>query len=351
MTYITPSKVFSHMDRLVRWGPGASAAPVTVEVDLSNTCSLGCQSCHMAYTHVAGPRAGSAAPDGFGGTGKFADLDVFARAFDQMCGLGVRGLVFSGGGEPTLHPQFEAFVERAEGLELGMYTLGGHLPEARAALVRDRFTWVVVSLDAIDADTYAREKRVPGSRFRDACRGIERLAGGRAAVGVSFLLHAGNWQSIDEMVALARYMGATYVTLRPTIETEASDLSQIAGDRSWVTTALPKLQALADEPDVEVSPERFVEYRDWQGHGYSTCYGVRLVTQITPDGRMWICPNRRGLAGSELGDLSKESFAAIWARHPGQVTDFSDCRAMCRLHQVNQTLDTVYAPRAHEAFV
>lgn len=351
MSFITPSKVFRHLDRLAQWERGGSASPVTVEVDLSNRCSLGCQSCHFAYTHVAGPRKGSAAPEGFSSTGQLADLDVFTRAFREMREAGVRGLVFTGGGEPTLHPQFEEFVRAAEGLELGMYTLGGHLPDARAVLVRERFTWMVVSLDTVDATTYAREKRVPESRFQEACRGVRRVAGGRATVGVSFLLHAGNWQQIEQMVALGDTLHADYVTLRPTIETDTSDLSRIAGDRSWVTDALPTLIRVAASPYVEVDPDRFVAYRDWQGHGYPTCYGIRLVTQITPDGRVWVCPNRRGIAGSELGDLTRESFAEIWQRHPGQWSDLSGCRAMCRLHKVNTTLAQVYAPRPHEAFV
>lgn len=353
MSYIGPSKVFSHLDRLAEWQQGRAAAPVTIEVDLSNVCSLGCQSCHFAYTHVAGPRKGAPAPEGFDGTGRFADLSVFSRAFADMAAMGVRGIVFTGGGEPTLHPQFEAFVEAASsaGLELGMYTLGGHLPEARAALVRERFTWVVVSLDAVDAATYAAEKRVPASRFDDACAGIARLVGGRATVGVSFLLHAGNWVRMPQMYHLAAQLGASYVTFRPTIETDASDLSKISGDRSWVTEALPLLRQYAAYNTVEVDPDRFVEYRDWQGHGYPTCYGVRLVTQVTPDGRVWICPNRRGLPDSELGDLTRETFRDIWSRHPGQWTDFTSCRAMCRLHQVNKTLATIHAPRAHEAFV
>lgn len=338
MTYITPSKVFSHMGRLVSWDRGAVAAPVTVEVDLSNACSLGCQSCHFAFTHVAGPHVGAPAPDGFEKTGRFADSDVFARAFADMRQIGVRGLVFTGGGEPTLHPKFETFVEQASGLELGMYTLGGHLPEARAALVRDRFTWVVVSLDAADAATYAAEKRVPAARFDEACAGIRRLAGGKATIGVSFLLHAGNWNQISAMHHLALKLGAHYVTFRPTVETDAANLSQIAGDRSWVTEALPLLRMYAACDDVELDPERFIEYRDWQGHGYSTCYGIRLVTQITPDGRVWVCPNRRGIVGSELGDLTRESFSAIWARHPGRWSDLTGCRAMCRLNPTDGEL-------------
>lgn len=355
MSYITPSKVFRHLDRLDAWQQGAKAAPVTVEIDLTNVCSLGCQSCHFRHTHVAGPWAARDAgrPNGFEGTGTMADAAMLHRALGEMAEAGVKGVVFTGGGEPTLHPQFAQIVRRAHdvGLQIGLYTLGGHIGAELGALLSRVCAWVVVSLDAADARTYSREKGVPAGRFTAACEGITRLVGGAATIGVSFLLHRDNWTRTAEMVALSRSLGATYTTFRPTIQTADADLAQMVGDRSWVTEALPTLAALALEPDVEIDPDRYVEYRDWAGRGYPTCFGVRLVTQVTPDGRVWICPNRRGLPGSELGNLHAQPFAEIWAAHPGQWTDFSACRAMCRLHLVNTVLAEVYQPRAHEAFV
>jgi MoaA/NifB/PqqE/SkfB family radical SAM enzyme len=192
---------------------------------------------------------------------------------------------------------------------------------------------------------------VPAHRFNAACAGIVMLTGGKAAVGVSFLLHGKNWTKAEDMLALSRQLGATYATFRPAIQFAADAPSRAAGDRAWIASALPVLHALARESDVEIDPARFDQYANWQGHGYSSCHGPRLNTTITPDGRVWICPQRRGVAGSCLGDLRTESFGAIWARHPGHYTVDEGCRVMCRLHPVNQTLDALAQPRAHEAFV
>lgn len=356
MTYIDPrGKVFAHLARLAAWQAGERPGPVTVEWDLSNRCTLGCMDCHFAYTHVRGPWAKRPRTLPLAGerTGDLADVGLVRRALAEAKALGAKSLVWSGGGEPTTHPYWVEAIAEAHrlGYAQGMYTLGGLLTPTTGVFLATRADWVVVSLDAPDDQTYAAEKGVPPARFDAALDGIRSLVGHQAAVGVSFLLHAGNWVRADEMVALARTLGATYTLLRPSVQFSPAAPGTLTGDRSWVSLVLPILRRLAAEPDVEVDPERFVRFRDWTAHPYAACYGIRLSTTVTPDGRVWICPNRRGYAKSCLGDLRTESFAAIWARHPGQWTDFRECRAMCRLFAVNEELAAVYAPRQHEEFV
>jgi cyclic pyranopterin phosphate synthase len=276
------------------------------------------------------------------------------RGLLQMAKAGVQGLVWSGGGEPTTHPEWLSCVEQAAsvGLKQGMYTMGGLLRQDTATALAGMATWVVVSLDCVDGETYHLEKGVPAERFQAACNGVRWLAAaGTATVGVSFLLHGGNWHKAEDMLALARSLGATYTTFRPTIETSVDAPAVCIEDRRWIADALPLLDALKAERDVECDPGRFKAYQDWQQRSYSTCYGIRLNATVTPDGRVWVCPQRRGIEGSCLGDLKTESFADIWARHPGQWTDFRECRVMCRLNAINEQLAAVYQPRAHEAFV
>lgn len=354
--YIDPrQKVFAHIDRLAAWQAGDRPAPVTVEWDLSNRCVLGCKDCHFAHTHVRGPWKSSprTLPMAFDSTGDVADLHLVLRAQFEMSAAGVKSIIYSGGGEPTTNPSWETILQSGRfdsGLRQGMYTLGGLLTPQIAKSASSALDWVVVSLDAPDASTYAAEKRV--RMFDIVCDGIRWLTGaGNCAVGVSFLLHEGNWFRTEEMLTLSRALGATYTLFRPAIQTSPANPSICTVDRLWVTQAMPTLLALASEADVEVDPERFAEYRDWQSHGYAKCYGPRLNTTITPDGRVWLCPQRRGIAGSCLGDLRTESFADIWARHPGHYTVDDGCRVMCRLHAVNSTLAAVHQPRQHEAFI
>lgn len=355
-TFINPrAKALGHVDRIVDWRRGGRPAPVTVEWDLSNRCSLGCQACHFAHTHTKGPWAtrGRSLPMAFDPCGDLAEIPVVERGLRQMAAAGVQGIVWSGGGEPTLHPRWAEAIQAARdfGLEQGMYTLGGHFTQASAGFLADLAAWVVVSLDAADGRSYAAEKGVAESRFDDACNGVRWLAGHRAVVGVSFLLHLENYRRAPEMLALARALGATYATFRPAIETDAAAPSVCTADRSWVTRALPTLQQLAITEDVEVDVERFVAYRDWTTHGYARCEGIRLNATVTPDSRVWVCPQRRGSPAGLLGDLRRETFETIWARHPGAFTVDSGCRVMCRLHPVNQQLAALAAPRAHGAFV
>jgi MoaA/NifB/PqqE/SkfB family radical SAM enzyme len=347
MTYITPDKVYAHLDRLAAWRAGEMPAPVTLEWDLTNRCSRGCDGCHFAYTHSRGPLAKRRAAD----TGDEADTAMVLRALEQTREAGVQGVVWTGGGEPTLHPDFDTITTFAHGagLRQGIYTHGGHISPERGRRMRRHFAWAVVSLDAADRASYEAYK---GRGFEAACDGVRHLVGGDCVVGVSFLLGRDNWRDAGAMLALSRSLGASYATFRPMILYALNDPAVASEDTSWITEALPTIEALAAEPGVICDPSRFTAYRDWRRErSYHACYGIRLNATITPDGRVWVCPNRRGFADSSIGDLHHDSFATIWQRHPGHWTDFSACRVMCRLHQVNERLAAIEAPLAHVEFV
>lgn len=357
MKYIDPhNKLLAHPDLLAAWKRGEKPAPLTVEWDLSNRCDLKCNGCHFAYTHTRGPWAHHAdKPYGAIPGGDLADTQLVRQGLYDMARAGVKSIIWSGGGEPTLHPDFDLIVDTAFalGFEQGIYTHGGHITPERATLMGHKMTWAVISLDAATEEEYAKYKGVGVTKFHDACNGIYNLSqAGGCVVGVSFLLSKDNWQQAWAMLDLARSFGASYTTFRPLVSYAMDDPAAPDKSAGWITDALPLLETLSRLPDVECLPERFIEYRDWKRERpYQTCYGIRFNTTITPNGKVWVCPNRREFPGSAVGDLNTQSFSEIWAAHPGEWLDFEKCRIFCRLHMVNETAWEIFRPRQHVNFI
>lgn len=354
--FINPNqKLFSHMDRLHEIQRGERPAPVNVELDLSNRCSRGCFFCHFAYTHTRGPLKGKRdkPKDAILG-GDLMDMALARSVVEQIWEAGVKSLTLTGGGEPTLHPHFNEVVRYASsvGLELGLYTLGGHIDRERAELLKQRMTWVYVSLDECTQETYQRTKGMDG--FQPVIDGIRLLveAEGKATIGVGFLIHKGNANQVHEMVRLGRSLGVDYVQFRPTIAFEqAAPGELVEPDTAWIRRALGMLNAYLHDSFVIADRDRFEMYANWRGHGYPTCYWSAMQTVITPNGKVWRCTNKREHPDALLGDLSVESFADIWARSGGPCAVDGACRVLCRGHLSNLTLDKVMAPMPHGNFI
>ncbi len=355
MTYIDPrAKVFQHMDRLDAIKHGGRPAPVNVEIDLSNRCSLGCSWCHFAYTHTRGPLAGKVArPAGAIDGGDLMDTDFALEMLRQLAVIGVKSVTFTGGGEPTLHQHFDRIVATANayGLEVGLYTHGGHISVERAETLKRYATWVFISLDECTPETYKASKGV--NRFDAATEGIRRLveAEGKATIGIGFLLHKDNYHQVRDMVSLGRSLGVDYVQFRPTIRYEQDAPGELAEDTKWISWAVGWLNEFNADPFVVADIERFRMYQNWTGHGYATCYGSALQTVITPNGKVWRCTNKREHPDALLGDMAVDTFADIWARSGGPCQVNHTCRIFCRQHIVNQTLQPVMAEATHANFV
>jgi MoaA/NifB/PqqE/SkfB family radical SAM enzyme len=355
MSYVAPHrKLLWHVDSMAHLKRGLPLEPLSAEVDLSNRCSLGCEFCHFAYTHTRGPLAGSDKPADAVPGGDLMDTKLAKNLVEQLSWgphRMVKSVIWTGGGEPTLHPDFNEIIEHTHArLEQGIYTHGGHINQERADLMKRVFTWVNVSLDAINAEDYKRMKGV--DRFNAACDGVERLvkAKGEATIGLSFMITRYNSFQARDMKKLGHALGADYVRFRPTIRYDQNEPNKPGEHTGWVNHALQYMNKYKDSDYVLVEPDRFEMYRDWNGHGYSTCYWAGLQVCITPNGKVWTCVNKREHPAAEIGDLSVDPWKVIRKRLTMPAVD-QDCRVMCRGHVANQMLDQVMNKPVHENFI
>lgn len=324
-----PLKVLHHMPRLTALAEGRDIAPVTVEIDPVAYCNHRCGWC-VDPVH----RPVRMAPDTF--KALIAELALF-----RVDGARVRGVVLKGGGEPTLHPDFDLFVRRpAElGFAVGVVSNGSRLA-AHAAVLARHAAYVRVSIDGPTPESHAL---IHGSDdFEDVLVGARALVAARGAarhpvIGASFAIDARTVHLADEAIALGQRLGLDYVLLRPPF------FEEVGAEPTMSVAEAAAVRAALRAAAARFTGGMLVQVGEWIGdaerHGTATelvasgrrashraslpvehrtgrCLASPMLAVVTADGSVYGCCNLRALDDWCFGRLDFArgvGFAQVWA--------------------------------------
>ena len=123
----TGTKLFNHMDRLVDLQKG-TVYPIVAHIMPTSICNLNCPYCSIKSR----PK-------------EELKLEDIKKAITLLKNNGLKAVIISGGGEPTLYKDFNKLVNFLSdlGLEIGLITNGTLLKNVDI----DKFTWVRVSIN------------------------------------------------------------------------------------------------------------------------------------------------------------------------------------------------------------
>jgi radical SAM protein with 4Fe4S-binding SPASM domain len=279
--------------------------------------------------------------------------------------LGVKGIVFQGGGEPTIHHRFpEIFAKacsyRSDGVRAAMISNGVRIGAELATTVVHA-AWVRISLDAATEETYCAIRRVHPSHWAKARQAVRNLREQRdkqktdCVIGVGFVVTPDNWREIADAAHMAKDLGADNFRISAQFSNEDEKLfegfhaeaAQLAKDAERLTDATftvynrfsDRLEDLAlKNPEDKLCGYQF------------------FTTYIGADLNVYRCCgyayNERGLVGS----IKDQSFKDFWMgqeRLDNQLNfDGRGCER-CQFRKINQTLAYVLdqKPQLHEEFV
>lgn len=339
-----PLKIWHHADRLRTLAAGKDVAPVTVEVDPVAYCNHHCSWC-VDPSH----RPVTASRDFLWQV--LRELSTFT-----VNGFGVQGIVFKGGGEPTLHPDFIELVEeaRALGFKVGVVTNGSRLltPGLAEALAR----WASYVRVSIDGPTPETHQRIHGSYdFDEITAGVKRLMSLRRTrhpiVGLSFAMDYAMIPAIPKAIELGDRLHVDYVLIRPPFFEEVGRTStMMPGQAAELRQALATApQSYTDSMDVLVGTwigdaEREATQKatlDPSGrrahqlrpsvpieHRLGRCWASPLLAVVAADGQVYGCCNLRFLDKWSFGRVNYEqgmTLTEIW-------TGRRRCQMLARMH-------------------
>lgn len=123
------TKLLKHLDKLKDFQDGKPPSPVMAHISLINACNLTCSFCCFANRDL---------------TEKLSTEKV-KQALRSFKKIGVTGVEFTGGGEPTIHPDFDEIARYAHslGFKLGICTNGVLLGKKKFSKeIVSLFSWV-----------------------------------------------------------------------------------------------------------------------------------------------------------------------------------------------------------------
>tara|TARA_R110002096_G_scaffold51401_7_gene134417 strand:+ start:1098 stop:2144 length:1047 start_codon:yes stop_codon:yes gene_type:complete len=190
----TGIKFWRHQEAMENYRAGDPATVISTHISPEGACNLKCPYCSVTHRKVHNR----------------IDLDVIKEYVENLISLGLRAVILTGGGEPTIYPKFNELVRWLKGMGLSVSLITNGTQARRVdSDVWGMLTWIRVSVNMFDG--WEKDINIPNELTSDEC-----------VIGSSFVFTQKHEhpESIDvdlmkRVAAVARGNGAQYIRLLP----------------------------------------------------------------------------------------------------------------------------------------
>ncbi len=268
---------------------GEKVYPINVEVSPSGACQATCHGCWYLDQHAP----------------VFLETARTVRLLAEFKNCGVKSVTWTGGGDPSLHPDIVAISRAAYdmGLEQGMFTNALASPKYDPSL----FRWIRVTIT---------DKR-PQPDY------IKHLASLCPIVGIAFNYEGPqDDDAVRRTLSMAEDCMVSYVQLRPKLPPNGQTIDLRPPD--------------IEHPLLHATEYKFSEAR--HHHTYSTCEAYHLTPFIFEDGSVNVCAYMHKNPAYVLGNIYENGFREIMDFAPPFVPVLAECQTACKLHESNRAI-------------
>lgn len=277
----------SHYKPIAKWfkGEGELPAPVEVSFDCCHDCNFHCPQCN-SQKH----------------TNKGKGVMGYRQIFDTirlMQKMGVRGVCFGGGGEPTLNKYLVNNLSTVLmcRVQCAVATNGSMITKTLAEEMM-RCKWVAVSVDAGTPETFERVHGV--QMFSRVVQNIKRLVetkkrtGSNVLISYRFLVTPQNWFEVVAACKVAKEIGVDAFHARPA-DLERKDFVSVpvTYNSAVVMDLLSSCHEFEDDKFKVYTATHKFDSNFKVFHPFKKCVASPLVLQVCADGNSYVCPDHK----------------------------------------------------------
>jgi len=320
---------------------GTMISPRMAIVHVTNRCQHSCTDCEYSALH---------SPDA-----QEIEGERLMTLIDEIADLGSVSILFSGGGEPTLHPMLGDALKKTSGRKLscGLFTNGGIIDSKLADSIVENCAFVRFSIDAAHPETYAQIRGITPASFWKLLETVESIieirkrAHSQVEIGLKFLIRTNNLGEIPEFITLAEKLGVQNVQFKP----------------------LRNAPGVLNKDDSEQARKMIEKAKKKKGHTVRIQGGIADIKVSTP---CWISPLRVVISAEgdvhlcnyfnhrrdthTFGNIYRKELKELWGseahRDALDMISSGECALYdCRFHHLNEMLKSLIKKRAGFDFV
>ncbi len=193
----TGVKFWRHQEAMESYRDGTGRSVISTHISPEGACNLKCPYCSVTYRD----------------THQRIKLSVIQKYVTDLKSRGLKAVILTGGGEPTIYPQFNELVQwiKAQGIKVALITNGTQAKRVEAATWAC-FTWVRVSLNVFP--DWENKIRIPTDQLAPDC-----------VVGCSMVYTPEHrLDTLLKAKTVATAVGAKYVRVLPNCLLEQNEL-------------------------------------------------------------------------------------------------------------------------------
>lgn len=312
--------------------------PVYIEYSPVGSCNHRCLFC--AYDYI-------------GYQSRRLNTEKTIESIKEFSKIGVKAMLFAGEGEPLVHPDIDKFILSAYESKVAsaIYTNGVLFTPKRADAILDKLTFIRVSFNGGDKDTYKKvhrsddfDKVVANLKYAVKLKKEKNI---QTDIGLQIVVIPENIETIVKLAKLGGEIGVDYLAIKPFVQHGAQEGYEFSKNFS-----LDEVEAIIDEAETYTTENykvigRKEAFRKYHERTYDHCLGLPLFGVILSDGNVYSCGPFLDNPDFCYGNIYESSVEEIvYGEKRRKILEFAktkldckkECMPNCRLDAINRTL-------------
>jgi Fe-coproporphyrin III synthase len=351
--YYSDFKFMAYPEQLKAFTKREVVAPIHLRIKPINRCNHDCWYCAYRVSNLQ--------------LGEDINLqdkipyDKMLETVDDIVEMGVKAVTFSGGGEPLIYKKLPECVERLAkgGVKVASLTNGENLSGKIADIFAEYGTWIRISIDAWDDNSYGEARGIQDGKFTKVIKNMREFSRRNAncVLGISFIVSEKNYEHLYEACCIFKDAGVDHVKFSGVVT--SNKISEVNKYHQKILATVQK----EIKKSMELNDENFRvidlyhELNERFEKSYRNCPNLLYVSVIGADMNVYSCHDKAYTENGLLGSLKDQSFKQFWFSDQNKNRLYGldpslSCRHHCTAHGKNVAMHEIISmDKNHGVFI